>query len=526
MTAGEIEAGATRRVRVEAYALAGVVACFFAGLVYVNCFWSCYPNDNDLDEVGWLTAHLSLWRPESFANQGYPPGLPVVLRFVSPLVGSFLRAAFLWQAIAAAASVFFVFRITTRLCRLRVAGPLALLGAMLAGLPVFTSEFADGTSTALFLGGLWLLTRSVDRKGFFLFGLAAGLSYLFRTHYLILIALVPTALLGAGFGWRPSARGALAFLAGFAATAWPLWLVNILTYGTPVHAGVSQYNIALSVIPGAFDWENYPNTYDQWPVSRILRERPLDFFSNALSQALATLGLALSLGGAVFGAFATVLVRDRQRRRWLAFCALLALLYILVVIVPTRYTDRAYAPVAMLSCVLVGCGCAELVSRAPWPRWGALGAVLTVLFLSYPAGLLDQLKARTGDARFNKQLVKELVAAGMQSSAEVFTNEWNIYNMTDPQFITFYNYGGWIELDSLYARERPHPTAHTVAQWQQFFTEHGIRFAILRQNGKTADVFRHTPASWKELYSGRGLTLWEVAAPAPEARRGGAVTGS
>jgi hypothetical protein len=522
MTAGEIEPVATRRVRVEAYALAGVVACFFAVLVYVNCFWSCYPNDNDLDEVGWLTAHLSLWRPESFANQGYPPGLPVVLRFFSPLVGTFLRATFLWQSIAAATSVFFVFRITTSLCRLRVAGPLALLCAMIAGLPVFTSEFADGTSTALFLGGLWLLTRrAADRQGFFLFGLAAGLSYLFRTHYLILIALVPAALLAAGFGWRTTAKGSLAFLAGFAATAWPLWLVNVLTYGTPVHAGVSQYNIALSVIPGAFDWENYPNTYNQWPVSRILRERPLDFFNNALGQALATLGLKLSLAGAVCGAFATVLVPDRQRRQWLAFSAILALLYILVVIVPTRYTDRAYAPVAMLSSVLVGCGLAELVSRALRPRWAALGALLTVLFLTYPAGLWDQLKGRAGDAQFNKRLVKELVAAGMQSSAEVFSNEWNIYNMADPQFITFYNYGGWIELDSLYARERPHPIARSVEQWQAFFAEHGIRFALLRQNGKTQDLFRRTPASWKQLFADRGLTLWQVAPPPLQPREGG-----
>lgn len=526
MTAGDIEVGAVRRVRAESYALAGVVACFFAALVYVNCFWSCYPNDNDLDEVGWLTAHLSLWRPESFANQGYPPGLPVVLRFVSPLVGSFLRATFLWQSLAAAASVFFVFRITTSLCRLRLAGPLALLCAMIAGLPVFTSEFADGTSTALFLGGIWLLTsRGADRQGFFLFGLAAGLSYLFRTHYLILIALVPAALLVAGVGWRTTARGSLAFLAGFAATAWPLWLVNVLTYGTPVHAGVSQYNIALSVIPGAFDWENYPDTYNQWPVSRILRERPLDFFNNALNQALATFGLKLSLAGATFGAFATVLVPDRQRRQWLTFSAVLALLYILVVIVPTRYTDRAYAPVAMLSSVLVGCGLAELVSRALRPRWAALAALVSVLFLTYPAGLGDQLKARAQDAQFNTQLVKRLVAAGMQSSAEVFSNEWNIYNMADPQFITFYNYGGWIELDSLYARERPHPTARTVAEWQEFFGEHGIRFVILRETGKTRELFRRPPASWQQLYADRGLTLWQVAPPGSEAQKGGAGSG-
>jgi len=525
MTAGEIEVGAVRRVRVEAFALAGVVACFFGVLVYINCFWSLYPNDNDLDEVAWLSAHLSLARPESFANQGYPPGLPVVLRLFWPLVGSFLRAAFLWQTIAATASVFFVFRITTNLCRLRSAAPLALLCAALAGLPVFTSEFADGTSTALLLGGFWALTRrAADRQGFFRFGLAAGLAYLFRTHYLILIALVPACLVVAGMGWRNSGRGSLAFLAGFAATAWPLWLVNLLTYGTPVHAGVSQYNIALSVVPGAFNWENYPNTYNQWPLSRILRERPLDFFNNAFVQAMGTLGLKLSVAAAGLGAVAVALVPDRQRRQWLVFSAMLALLYVFAVIVPTRYTDRAFTPVAMLFSVLVGCGLAELVSRAQRPRWATLCAVLAVVFLSYPAGLWDHLKARAHDARYNRRIVNRLVASGMQSSAEVFSNEWNFYNMADPAFITFYNYGGWIELDSLYARERPHPTALTVDEWQAFFAQHGIRFAILKQNGKTKDIFRRPPASWKELYSDKNLTVWAVAPPPPEAQKGLAAT--
>jgi len=525
MTAGEIEVGAVRRVRVEAIALAVAVACFFGALTYVNCFWSLYPNDNDLDEVAWLSAHLSLARPESFANQGYPPGLPVLLRLFWPLVGSFLRAAFLWQTIAATASVFFVFRITRNLCRLQIAAPIAFLCAALAGLPVFTSEFADGTSTALLLGGFWLLTRqTADRRGFFLFGLAAGLAYLFRTHYLILIALVPASLVVTGVGWRETGRGSLAFLAGFAATAWPLWLVNLLTYGTPVHAGVSQYNIALAVVPGAFSWENYPSTYNQWPLSRILRERPLDFFNNVYDQAMATLGRKLSVAAVGLGAVAVVLAPDRQRRQWLVFSATLALLYVFAVIVPTRYTDRAYTPVAMLSSVLLGCGLAELVSRARRPRWALLWAALAVLFLSYPGDLYDQLRRRAHDAKYNARITRRLVANGMQSSAEVFTNEWNIYNMADPAFITFYNYGGWIELDSLYARERPHPTALTVDEWQEFFASHGIRFAILKRNGKTKDVFRRPPSSWKELFSDKNLTVWAVAPPAPEAQKEPAAT--
>jgi len=517
MMASERQARAPGRQWLRAFALGGFLACFLAALIYVNCVWACYPNDNDLDEVGWISAHLNLARPESLANQGYPPGLPVVLRALTPLVGSFLRAAFLWQSMAATASVFFVFGIATHLSRTRVAGAFAMLCAALAGLHLFTSEFADGTSTAVFLGGLWARTRrGADRRGFFLLGLAAGLSYLFRTHYLMLLALVPAALVCAGFGLRVAGRAALAFLAGFAATAWPLWLLNTLAYGSPLHAGVTQYNIAYAVIPGALNWENYTSTYTRWPLSRILAERPLDLVAHAFRLTLKTFGFPLSLAAAGLGAFAMVLSPDRLRRQLLAFSAVLAALYVCVVIVPTRFTPRAYAPVAMICSVLVGCGLAELVCRTRRPRWTMLGAALGVALLSYPFGIFGMLKRRSSEASYNLHIAKTLVANGMQSSDEVFSNLWDVYPMTDPQFITFYNYGGWIELDSLYARERPHPTANTVGEWQQFFAAHRIRFAILRPLDHTRDVFRAPPASWKELFSDNKLTVWAIdTAPEP-----------
>jgi hypothetical protein len=98
----------------------------------------------------------------------------------------------------------------------------------------------------------------------------------------------------------------------------------------------------------------------------------------------------------------------------------------------------------------------------------------------------------------------------MQSSSEVFSNLWNIYNMADPQFITFYNYGGWIELDSLYAKERPHPTAVTVPEWKAFFAEHGIRFAILRRRPQTESIFAAPPPEWKQLYADKRLRVYAL----------------
>jgi len=505
------------RARLQVIALGVVLASFFAGLVYVNCYWSSYPYDNDLDEVAWLSAHLSLSRPESFANQGYPPGLPVLLRLLTPLVGSLLRAAFLWQSLAATASVFFVHQIAAALTGRRTAGALALYAAVFAGLPVFTSEFADGTCTALFLGGLWaLIRRDADRRGFFWFGLAAGAAYLFRTHYLMLLALVPAGLLVAGLGWREIARGMLAFAAGFAALAWPLWLMNILAYGTPLNSGVSQYNIALAVVPHAFSWEDYVNTYSRWPLSRILAERPWDLAGNCLKQAVHTLGLRVSLVGGALGCAGMVLIPERQRRRLLVFSGALALLYVFVIIVPTRYTDRAFAPVAMLCSVLLGCGASELIARAQRPRWAALFAIPALLFAAYPPEVWPALEGRVHAGLKNWRIVKLMVANGMQSSAEVFSNVWNFYNLADPKFDSFYNYGGWLELDSQYARERPHPNASTPEEWEQFFEQHGIHFVILRPSGRAAGLAQNPPAWWTRLYSDRALSVYKVnPSPAP-----------
>jgi hypothetical protein len=505
--------GAARWTRTEKIVLAAALACFLSALAYVNGFYVCYPQDNDLDEVGWITAHLTLGRPESLANQGYPPGLPVVLRLLSPLVGSLLRATFLWQALAATASVFFVTRITAELCRHKWAALLGALFAAIACLRIATSEFADGTSTAIFLGGLWALSRrGADQRGAFWFGLACGASYLFRTHYLMLLAFVPASLFLSGFGWRAALRLALPFAGGFAATAWPLWLLNLLAYGTPLHAGVSQYNIAHAVIPNAFSWVDYPHTYNQWPLSRILRERPMDLVHHALRVAKETFGNEVTLIGAVLGGVATALVRDRKQRQLVAFCLWLSCLYILLVIVPTHYTDRAYAPIAMLAAVLAACGVAELCDRVPGlPRWG-LGAVAAglVVFLAFPSDLRQDLQGRKNMRRWNEKVVRALEANGLHSSDEVFTNMWGFYPLQDPGFVTFYNYGGWIELDSEYARERPHPTATRVSEWQEFFRAHDIHFAVLQKRAETKAIFKHAPPDWKRIYSDRRVSVWAL----------------
>ncbi|HVZ31764.1 MAG TPA: hypothetical protein VG963_05020, partial [Polyangiaceae bacterium] len=282
-------------------------------------------------------------------------------------------------------------------------------------------------------------------------------------------------------------------------------------------------NIAHAVIPHAFSWYDYPHTYNQWPISRILRERPRDLLNHAVKVARDTLGTKLSLAGAGVGIVAIVLTRESRQRRLIAFCLWLFVLYVLVIIVPTHYTDRAYAPVAMLASVLVSCGLAALCQRVPgrWALAAAAAAVGAGLLLARPPeDFWHRLQARRGARHWNERVVHALEANGMRSSDEVFTNMWAFYPLDDPRFVTFYNYGGWIELDSVYARERPHPTATSVKEWQDFFRAHDIHFAVLQRRSETKSVFNHTPPDWKRIFSDKKVTAWALPTPekpAPEA---------
>ncbi|HZM00521.1 MAG TPA: glycosyltransferase family 39 protein, partial [Planctomycetota bacterium] len=96
-------------------ALAGALAGYGLLLLAVNLGFAPYPQDNDLDDVGWIAAHQSLGRLESLANQNYPFGHPLVLRLLTPLCGSLLAAALVCSTICATASVYLVYRITRRL---------------------------------------------------------------------------------------------------------------------------------------------------------------------------------------------------------------------------------------------------------------------------------------------------------------------------------------------------------------------------------------------------------------------------
>jgi hypothetical protein len=522
--------GLTRK---QAFVLAAALLAYLCALAYVNGVWACYPYDNDLDEVGWLVQHLSWQRPESLANQGYPPGFLLVLRALRPLVGSLLPAALLWQAFVTTCSLFFVFRIALAVSQRAGTAALAMAGAALATLPVATSEFADGTATALFLAGLWAcVARGADARGFFWLGTGAGLAYLFRTHYLVLVALVPVAALASRFPRVTLARATAAFAGGFAATAWPLWLLNSLAYGNPLHAGVSQYNIALAMIPDAFDWEDYAQTYDRWPLSRILRERPAELVLHVISVTRQALTTKISLAALALGSVAAFL-GDAEQRRTYRFLGVLALSYVLVVIAPTNLSDRAFVPVVVLACLLIAGGLGELArrvtSRASRPSSGDArpappARVLSTLagrttwaaaFLAgagacYPPGIQEALLLKRQSRADNQVVVDVLLRAGMTSSGEVFCTNFNVYNLADPDFVSFHNYGGWIQLDSVYAAERPPPRARTLQEWRDFFSAHAIRFAILERRPDTEELFTRTPPAWSLLAANEYVAVFAL----------------
>jgi hypothetical protein len=337
-----------------------------------------------------------------------------------------------------------------------------------------------------------------------------GAAYLFRTHYMIMLALFPAAMLILGEDARSTGKRTVAFWGGFALTAWPLWLLNLLAYGTPLEAGVSQYNISNSMFPGVLNWEAYPQTYNLWPLSRILHERPLAFVKHFAGVTWEVARMHISAAALTLGVGTLVWARDPRLKRWVAFFVMLAALYVLIVISPTRFTARSFGPIAMLACLLVAAGYDTF--RARWGRRRGLHAALIVgiLLFAYPPGIRSELKNRHAQLLSNQRIVDALRVAGMRSSSQVFSNEWSVYDLADPRFDTFYNYGGWILLDSRYAHDRPPPHATNVQQWQSFFAEHGIKFAILHRRPDTEDLFSHPLPGWRQLLTDRGLTVWAL----------------
>ena len=203
---------------------------------------------------------------------------------------------------------------------------------------------------------------------------------------------------------------------------------------------------------------------------------------------------------------AVYLVRQKADRRILVFMLATAVLYAIIMILPTRYTDRSLLPFTILAaCILAPCVTAlgKLVGSYTNRTVASLGVLLAILFIGHPLQSFEYIRGKYADMRYNEKILGVLYDAGLQDSSQVYSNYFEIYPLDDPEFVTFHNHGGWLLLDSKYARERPNPERpKTLPAWESFFRGHGLRYIVLnKQDASYSEFFTDgLPAQWDTIF--------------------------
>jgi hypothetical protein len=346
--------------------------------------------------------------------------------------------------------------------------------------PVAISEFADSLSAAALLFGLFILLDDVrSPRRHLLLGAMIGIAYLIRFHYLTFLVIVPAALLVFRPPLKTWAACSAALAGGFALAVSPLIALNLEVYGVPLNAGLSSYIIGYNVIE-AVDWNDFVATYALWPVSRVLRERPGAFLKAVLRNASSFLhAFALST-------LAVSIALARKPRE--LFLLALAGGYVALNILISRYTNRAAYPAFMLLAILA----LGLAFPRRWPRWVAAAIAVGFVVHSYKQVML--IRTRREDMRENEAVLRALKQNGFTSSSEVFCNDWNLYNLEDPFLEPFYDYGGYMLLDSEYAAQRPIPP-----DWRK------IRFLAIFKGLPAPGV---PPPRGRKIFSGAKLDVY------------------
>ncbi len=500
---------------------AGLLGVYALGLGWLTLVYLNYPVGNDLDEIGWLAANLSTTRLESFANENYPFGFVLLLRLTTPLFGSLLRAAFAIQILAMVCVLSAGYRIAKAIYEEAVVGFAAAVTIAVFTLPFATSEFADGTATAFLLCGMAaLLSNKSTTRGSFLFGLSIGCAFLFRFHYLMLVPIgILMSLLLARRGIE-KLQAVAVLVGGFVLAALPLLIINSIEHGNPTNTGLSSYVIGHFVMPSSLDWTDFPATYTRWPVGRVLAEGSQDLIRHVTVEAWYIWALPVVKSATVLLVPAFWYARKQGAWRELGALLLFCGFYTALVVVPTRFTTRAFHPVVVVLSIVVAAGlfsCRAIPRGRRWWIAAPVTAALVMLSLGLgrrsaaslvngPAEFWRDVTARRGEMLYNRQILAVLGEHGFEESTDVFTNDWDVFNLDDPKFDTFVNYGGWILLDSKYAAERPRPTARTATEWKDYFVHLGIKLVVLDPVGPSAsniaDIIRQPEAAGLEpVYS-------------------------
>src|SRR5438477_5612983 len=122
-------------------------------------------------------------------------GFPLLLRALTPVFGSIVRAALFCQAAVSALGLLVVHALTRKIFASERAAVAAAVAAAVVNFPVAISEFADSIPALAVLFGLWLLLDAIlSPRRHFLLGAAVGLAFLIRFHYLTFLIIFPAAL--------------------------------------------------------------------------------------------------------------------------------------------------------------------------------------------------------------------------------------------------------------------------------------------------------------------------------------------
>ena len=319
---------------------------------------------------------------------------------------------------------------------------------------------------------------------------------------------MPLALLFLRDTLRGRASAVLGFLAGFVVGALPLLALNIWVRGQPLHTGLTPYMIGWFAT-NTFDWDNFLATYDLWPLSRLVRERPADLLRLLYHHAQFLLMRPEVRTGVVLVPLALAWVLPRERRRAGVFLAVIMVLYLGAIMLPSTFSFRAIAPVTCLLCVLAFPALARLAEYLPGrvpvppPRRRPRGVDgggdrRAVRGHQQPAAsAADQVHRADVEpdrARHDARPRSPRRRAGLLQLLEVLPAR-------RPAFVTFHNYGGYMLLDPLYNATMPRPEAQSAAEWQAFFDRHDTEFVVARPTPAIRDFLDHRdPALWPEIH--------------------------
>jgi hypothetical protein len=117
----------------------------------------------------------------------------------------------------------------------------------------------------------------------------------------------------------------------------------------------------------------------------------------------------------------------------------------------------------------------------------------------------------------NQRLIKALTRAGMTSSNEVFTFDFNVYNTSDSRWQPFYDFGGWLYLEEGFSEQRQFPDVADIESFFDFLNKQDIRFVIIKLSLIRRFPFFDQLDKHKEFitiyYDERGIIIYRLKSP-------------